>query len=178
MALKQGHFLTGRPLKALPDSSFLYADWLAEGGKRALLNRWQLCQALARHFWKRLSTEYITHIGQFTKWCHPSSYDIVIIQEDSTISTKWLLARVVKVHPGKDNLVCMATVKTSSGVRTHPATKLTVLLPSEADGENCYTFMYYLSLYLLWRPFIRSWPAVCLGSDVSVLCLHVTIILY
>ena len=44
--LTPGHFLIGRPLKALSDSSFSYADSLS------LLKRWQLCQALTRHFWK------------------------------------------------------------------------------------------------------------------------------
>ena len=133
-ALTPGHFLIGRPLEALPDPSFVHADSIT------LLKRWQLCQALVRHFWKRWSTEYITHIGQFTKWRRPSRNlrvnDIVIIREDSTIPTKWPLAKVVKVHPGKDNLVRVATVKTSSGVRTRPVTKLAVLLPSEEDGEN------------------------------------------
>ena len=56
-ALTSGHFLVGRPLKALPDSSIIYPHSLS------LLKRWQLCQALIRHFWKRWSTEYITHIG-------------------------------------------------------------------------------------------------------------------
>ena len=46
-ALTPGHFLIGRPLEALPDRLFVHADSLA------LLKRWQLCQAVVRHFWKR-----------------------------------------------------------------------------------------------------------------------------
>ncbi len=130
-ALTPGHFLIGRPLKALPDSSITYPDSLS------LLKHWQLCQALTRHFWKRWSTEYITHIGRFTKWHHPSRNirvgDLVILREDSAISTKWPLARVIKVYPGKDNLVRVATVRTDAGVYTRPVVKLALLLLSDMD---------------------------------------------
>ena len=80
-ALTPGHFLVGQPLEALPDSSFIHANSLS------LLKRWQLCQALISHFWKRWSTEYVTHLERFTKWRHPSRNlwvgDIVILCEDS-----------------------------------------------------------------------------------------------
>ena len=63
-ALTPGHFLIGRPLQALPDNSFTYCD------STSSLHHWQLCQALLLHFWKGWSTEYVTHIGKFTKWHH------------------------------------------------------------------------------------------------------------
>ena len=101
----------------------------------SLLKRWQLCQALVRHFWKRWSTEYVTHLGRFTKWRHPLRNlrvgDIVILREDSVLPTKWPLGRVTEVYPGKDELVRVATVKTHAGVRTRPVTKLALLLPSD-----------------------------------------------
>ena len=128
-ALTPGHFIIGRPLKALPDTSFAY------NGSLSLLKRWQLCQSLLRHFWKRWSTEHIAHIGRFTKWKYPSRNlcvgDLVILREDSPISTKWPLARVMEVHPGKDNLVRVATIKT---VYTRPVTKLALLLPNESEN--------------------------------------------
>ena len=126
-ALTPGHFLIGRPLEALPDSSFVYANSLS------LLKRWQLCQSLVRHFWKRWSSEYVTHLGRVTKWCCPTRNirvgDMVILREDSALPTKWPLGRVIEVYPGKDNLVRVATV--SSGIRTRPVTKLALLLPSD-----------------------------------------------
>jgi len=64
-ALTPGHFLIGRPLEALPDSSLAYQP-------NSLLRRWQLCQALVRHFWKRWSNEYMTHLARFTKWNNPN----------------------------------------------------------------------------------------------------------
>ena len=111
-ALTPGHFLIGRPLEALPDPSFSYRSL-------ALLRRWHLCQALVRHFWQRWSSEYITSLKHYNKWHHPSTNicvgDIVILQEDNLIPSKWPLARVIKVHAGKDDLVRVATVKTNSG---------------------------------------------------------------
>ena len=57
--------------------------------------------------------------------------DLVILREDSPITTQWPLARIVKVHPGKDNLVRVATIKTKTGIYTRPIVKLALLLPSE-----------------------------------------------
>ena len=124
-----GHFLIGQPLRALPDDSFSYDRSISS------LQRWRLCQALLLHFWKRWRTEYITHIGRFTKWHYPTRNievgDIVILHDDSPLPTKWPLTRVIKVHPGKNDLVRVATIKTSTGTYTRPVTKLELLLPSE-----------------------------------------------
>ena len=127
-ALTPGHFLIGRPLQALPDDSFAYADSISS------LRRWKLCQTLLSHFWKRWSREYLTQLGRFTKWRHPTRNitvgDLVILRDDSPLPTKWPLARVVEVHPGKDALVRVATIRTSTGIYTRPVTKLALLLPS------------------------------------------------
>ena len=132
-ALTPGHFLIGRPLEVLPDYSFKCVDSLTA------LRRWKLCQALTNHFWRRWSREYLTNLNRFTKWHHPSRNikigDMVILCEDSIIPTKWPLARVVDVHPGRDNLVRVATIKTSNGTYTCPVTKLPLLLPSDGCSE-------------------------------------------
>ena len=98
-ALTPGHFLIGQPLCALPDPSSSHRSI-------SLLKRWDLCQNLIRHFWKRWSTEYLT---SFNKWRHPSRNrqvgDVVVLKEDNVMPTKWPLARVVEVHRGKDGLV-------------------------------------------------------------------------
>ena len=51
--LTPGHFLIGRPLQALPDPSSSHHS-------STTLRRWELCQNLVRHFWKRWSMEYLT----------------------------------------------------------------------------------------------------------------------
>ncbi len=131
-ALTPGHFIIGRPLTALPETN-------PSSRSISLLKRWQLCKSLLRHFWNRWSSEYVTQIGRYTKWRHPTrnieTGDLVLIHESSPIPTKWPLARVVKVHPGKDNLVRVATVRTATGTYTRPVTKLALLLPN--DEQDC-----------------------------------------
>ena len=131
-ALTPGHFLVGKPLAALPE--------VTPTKPISLLKRWQLCQSLVRHFWKRWSSEYISQLGRFNKWQHPARNvqpgDLVAIHEDSPISTKWPLARVIKVHPGKDNLVRVATIKTTHGTYIRPVNKLALILPNDEQFND------------------------------------------
>ena len=126
--LTPGHFLVGQPLCALPDPPASYQSG-------SLLRRWHLCQSLVRHFWRRWSTEYISTLNRYTKWHHKSRNlcigDVVILKDEAMIPTKWPLGRVIQTHPGKDDLVRVATIKTARGVFKRPVTKLTVLLPTE-----------------------------------------------
>ena len=127
--LTPGHFLIGQPLLALPDDAFVYVHSISS------LRRWRLCQVLLHHFWKRRRTEYITQIGRFTRWHHPTRNitvgDIVLLRDDSPLPTKWPLARVTRVHPRKDGLVHVATIKTGTGDYT--VTTLALLLPLESE---------------------------------------------
>jgi hypothetical protein len=127
-ALTPGHFLIGRPLEALPDPAFTYRSL-------TLLRRWHLCQALVRHFWQRWSTEYLRSLQRFSKWHRPSRNvavgDVVVLREDNMVPTKWPLARIVEVHPGRDGIVRVVTVKTPIGTYNRPVTKVALLLPYE-----------------------------------------------
>ena len=128
-ALTPGHFLIGRPIEALPDHSFSYRTL-------SLLRHWHLCQALVRQFWQRWSAEYVSSLRRFAKWHHPTRNlnvgDIVVLHEDNVVPTKWPLAKVIRVHAGKDGHVRVVTVKTSSGTYKRPITKIALLLPSES----------------------------------------------
>ena len=116
-AITPGHFLIGRPLESLPDPNSSYQSLL-------LLRRWNLCQALVRHFWKRWSKEYLVSLQKFSKWHrNPKNLvvgDVVVLREDNTVATKWPLARITQVHPGKDGIVRVVTLKTHNGVYTRP----------------------------------------------------------
>ena len=128
-ALTPGLFLIGKPLESLPDPAFSYCSI-------SLLRRWHLCQALVRHFWQRWYTEYISSLRRYTKWHNPTrniQVGDVILHEDNLVPTKWPLAKVIKVHTGKDGLVRVATVKTTIGTYKRPTTKIALLLPSEAQ---------------------------------------------
>jgi len=122
--LTPGHFLIGRPLESLPDPPSSY-------NSPSLLRRWNVCQILVRHFWKRWLLEYLITLQKVTKWQHSSKNlaegDLVILREDNMTPTKWPLARVSKVHPGKDGTVRVVTLKTSTGCYTRPVAKLAPL---------------------------------------------------
>ena len=126
--LTPGHFLIERPLEARPDPSFPYR-------KFSLLRRWHLCQALVRHFWQRWSSEYLTTLQRFAKWRRPTKIisigDVVALREDGMVPTKWSLARVIKVHAGRDGVVRVVAVKTRDGTYTRPVTKVALLIPFE-----------------------------------------------
>ena len=54
--------------------------------------------------------------------------NIVILQDNNLIPTKWPLASVINVHPGSDQIVRVVTVKTSQGTYNRPITKVALLL--------------------------------------------------
>ncbi len=128
-ALTPGHFLVGRPLESLPDPPSVYHEDITP------LRRWHLCQTLVKHFWRRWSDDYLTSLQRFNKWQHPTRNahvgDIVILREDSLVPAKWPLARVTHVHPGRDGLVRVVTIKTPTGSYKRPVTKIALLLPTE-----------------------------------------------
>ena len=125
--LTPGHFLIGRPIQALPDSS-------AASRPLSLLRRWNLGQGIISHFWKRWSSEYLISLRKFAKWHRPSPNfvidDIVILLEDGLLPTKWQLARIREVHPGRDGLVRVVTLRTQNGTYKRPVTKIALLVPA------------------------------------------------
>jgi len=124
--LTPGHFLIGKAIESLPDPSVSFRPL-------SLLRRWHLCQNLVRHFWSRWSNEYLTSLRRLTKWKFPSKNiaigDVVVLQEDGLVPSKWQLARVQEVSTGRDDIVRVATVKTQHGTYRRPVTKLVLLLP-------------------------------------------------
>ena len=127
-ALTPGHFLIGKPPKSIPDPAFSYRTL-------SLLRRLHLCQALVRHFWQRWSTEYISSLRRYTKWHYPTRNaqvrDVVILQEDNMVPTKWPLAKVIQTHR-KDGLVRVVTIKTATGTYKRPVIKIALLLPLDS----------------------------------------------
>lgn len=110
--LTPAHFLIGRPLTAIPDVSLTHLP-------EARLSRWQMIQKMQQHFWSRWSKEYITELQQRTKWRQPypnlEEGTVVLIKNENLPPLKWKLGRIIAVHPGKDKVARVATVKTSTG---------------------------------------------------------------
>ena len=82
---------------------------------------------VVRNFWERWQSEYLCSLNKYNKWRSPSRNlvvgDIVIVQENGTIPTRWPLAHVIDTHPG-DNLVRVVTVKTPRGTYRRPVSKM------------------------------------------------------
>ena len=128
--LKPGHFLIGRALIALPEQK-------VEDIKDNRLSRYQRIQKMFQHFWKRWHIEYLHNLQQRNKWMLKENWDIhcgalVLIREDNLPPLKWALARIVAVHPGKDKIVRVVTLKTANGELKRPISKI-VLLPFESN---------------------------------------------
>lgn len=126
--LTPGHFLIGKPLQAIPNPP-------SSSHSITTLRRWELCQQLVQHFWKRWSSEYLTTLQKLQKWhsTHRNIVlgDIVIIRDDVLVPGHWPLARVTKTYPGDDGVVRAVTVQTARGTYNRPVHKLVLILPQD-----------------------------------------------
>lgn len=119
--LTPGHFLVGHPLTSLPDHNY-YDIPLNR------LNRWQLVQRCVQQLWSKWSSDYLHQLQQRFKWCtkrpdlQPDS--VVLLKDDKTPPLQWKLGVVKEVHRGPDDLVRVATIKTSNGLIKRAINKL------------------------------------------------------
>ena len=132
-ALTPGHFLTGRPLTALPEPTEDVAASVTPS------QRWRLVNQIRNHFWKRWVKEVLPSLQRRAKWMNPQRSiqvnDLVIIMEDNLPPGQWLMGRILDVHPGKDGLVGVVTVKTANSTLERPVVKLLVL-PIDAPNHH------------------------------------------
>ncbi len=102
LALTPGHFLVGRPIKALPTD-------ISSKVKLSSLRRWQLTQKLSNDLWAAWKQYYLQSLHSRQKWISPSHTfhkdDIVLLKEDSLGYRHWPLARIVDTFPGDDGVV-------------------------------------------------------------------------
>ncbi|XP_047541323.1 uncharacterized protein LOC125074140 [Vanessa atalanta] len=121
LPLTPGHFLVGEPLLTAPDHS--YANKSISS-----LRRWQLTQKMLQCFWKRWSQEYLTHFFQRYKWNvkipELKIGDVVLVREDGLPPAKWLCGRVVNLHPGRDKLTRVVSLKYKNTIVQRPASKV------------------------------------------------------
>lgn len=129
--LTPSHFLIGRPLNTVPDPSF------KEGTRINQLSRLQLIQQLLHGFWKQWSKLYLSQLQQRCKWKTSQPMDIqigilVLIKNDNLPPCKWLLGRIIAIHPGDDNVVRVVTIKTANATFKRGITKICPLPMAES----------------------------------------------
>ena len=107
-SLTPGHFLVGEPLVAIPEPDS--TDLRVHG-----LPRWKLISNLRDHFWRRWVQEYLHQLQQLPKWRRRQEDwkvgDLVLVKDELLPPTKWPLARILEVHPGKDGLVRVVKIR-------------------------------------------------------------------
>ena len=143
--LTPGHFLVGRALHAYPETTIQ--------DDPSLLKKWNLCQALSQHFWKRWSSEYLQQLQKSGKW-HKVNPNLqigylVLMTDGNSFATQWTMGKVVATYQGKDQLVRAADVQvetltksplsnsnskqlqTRTSIFRRPISKLALLLSAE-----------------------------------------------
>ncbi|GFS82834.1 uncharacterized protein TNCV_288801 [Trichonephila clavipes] len=120
--LTPAHFLVGSSLVAVPDPDYTEIPMNR-------LSRWQLVQRMNQHFWRKWSSEYLNRLQQRPKRCKGNvgfkEGDLVLVKpSENSDSLKWHLARILKLHPGKDNIVRVVTLKDRQGIYKRAVTKI------------------------------------------------------
>ncbi|XP_065095607.1 uncharacterized protein LOC135717444 [Ochlerotatus camptorhynchus] len=132
--LTPSHFLIGRSAVCLPEPSY-------DQEKIGRLSRWQHIQLMKEHFWKRWSGEYLHHLQSRPKWHNGITKfevgSLVVLKDDNAPPHQWRIGRIQSTHPGKDGIVRVVTVKTSTGEYRRAITKVCLLPlvdPVESTG--------------------------------------------
>lgn len=134
-ALTPGHFLIGRPLTRLPE---LNLKDIPENR----LSKWQGLQAMIQHYWTRWQKEYLAELQTRTKWKQHAQDllkvgTLVLIKNDNAPTLSWQLGRIIKLYPGKDNIVRVVDLKVRDGVVTRAVNRICAL-PIEASPTSSF----------------------------------------
>ncbi|XP_029155176.1 uncharacterized protein LOC114928260 [Nylanderia fulva] len=120
-AIIPGHFLIGRPLISLPEESNLEID-------SDRLSRWQQVRAMLEQIWRSWSADYLHTLQQRQKWRENQPDlkidELVLLKNSLLPPSKWELARIVAVHPGKDSHIRVVTLRTAKTTLKRPITQI------------------------------------------------------
>ncbi|CAK1595162.1 unnamed protein product [Parnassius mnemosyne] len=118
-ALTPSHFLNTAPLLSLP---------AAEVKSDSLLHRHSLLDKLVQSFWDRWRMDYLHGLQVRQKWNTSStpiaSGTVVVVINDNAPPLAWPLAIVESVHPSKDGVARVVTVRTSKGTYLRPVVRI------------------------------------------------------
>ncbi|XP_055522689.1 uncharacterized protein LOC129716871 [Wyeomyia smithii] len=135
-ALTPGHFLVGSNLQAVIEPSVTNVP-------ENRLNHWQQTQQHFQRIWARWYPEYLQQLqSRASNSCSPpvkiEPGRIVVVREDNLPPTQWPLAKITAVHPGKDGIVRVVTLKTSTADNVvRPVTRIALLpMPNEDVSLN------------------------------------------
>lgn len=108
--LTPGHFLIGGPLLAPIEPNYVE--------EKTITNHWRRLQQMCQQIWKCWSTEYLAELQKRTKWQsrqpEPAVGDLVYVIDENLPPLRWPRGIITKLHPGKDGLSRVVTVRTAS----------------------------------------------------------------
>lgn len=120
-ALTPGHFLIGCAPSIIPEPSI-------EQSKSSHLTRWELIRQMLESFWTRWSKECLQRYYAIYKWNTSNSSlkegGLVLVIDERYPPSKWPLGRIIQIHPGKDGLTRVVTIRTQTSIFKRPITKI------------------------------------------------------
>ncbi|KAL0810543.1 hypothetical protein ABMA28_010663 [Loxostege sticticalis] len=120
-ALTPSHFLNTSPLLSLPAPA-------VDSDSVSLAQRHSLLDNLVQSFWARWRMEYLHSLQVRQKWNTSSTPvtpgTVVVVIDDNAPPLSWPLAIVEKVHPSKDGVVRVVTVRNARGTYLRPVVRL------------------------------------------------------
>ncbi|XP_055614772.1 uncharacterized protein LOC129761093 [Toxorhynchites rutilus septentrionalis] len=127
--LTPGHFLIGASFQAVPENNLCDIP-------DNRLTHFELAQKRFQRIWSRWAPEYLQQLqSRVTRSQPPVTIKpgaVVVIKDDNLPPIQWPLGRITKVHPGKDGVVRVVTLKTaSSEAIVRPVAKIALLPTAE-----------------------------------------------
>ena len=125
-ALTPNHFILGQHAASFPSLSF---EKNFDHKKR-----FDRAQSYANAIWTRWMREFIPSLNRRAKWHNQSEFkmkagDLVWVIEPDTPRGHYPLARILKLHYGKDGCARSADIKTITSELTRPTVKLAPAIP-------------------------------------------------
>lgn len=118
--LTPGHFLIGDALLAPPPENVNLKITFSEN--------YIAMQRMLQSFWAKWSSDWLSHLQARLKWHNQRPNleinDLTLVKDDNLPPNKWILGRVIAVHPGPDALVRVATIRTKDGTYKRSISKL------------------------------------------------------
>ncbi|XP_035918786.1 uncharacterized protein LOC118517032 [Anopheles stephensi] len=133
-ALTPGHFLIGSSMQHVPqvDLSKISPNRLKE---------YQLVQRQMQEIWARWYPEYLQQLQARAKHANNTPVklevnQLVIVKEDNTPPAVWPKGRITALHPGKDGVVRVVTLRVGTGKEIVRAVSRIALLPNPIE-QRC-----------------------------------------
>lgn len=108
--LTPGHFLIGDSLLSLPEPPMQ---------DTSLQSHYFAKEKMLKIFWDNWRNDWLSHLQTRPKWRkieqNLNVNDVVIIKDDRLPPNKWILGKIIELHPGQDGLVRVISVKTTNG---------------------------------------------------------------